>query len=368
MFGPNQMAVGGLHRRQIHQMIEAIQAAAQPAPQTGLTHVQASHVPAHIAGNGLPGGFQVQAASEPSWVTDLDPVLASSATVPVTAIASQIIDNLLQTPDGMRKLAFAMHPVLKNRLDYHAIGRNNVLVVDEIPTGDVPFYDLDIPEFGAVFLAGRGEPIAVQTNVKRIQFPTSAIAALQGVPYEDITIRRYPLFDRSKERVAIAIAITEDDAIIGVGGVVETAAAVGPNTVVVSPSLTRNVLAELWKRITRNQLQVGAYIMHPVQYAEILKWSANELDQVTLNRQIETGLIGGYFGVPLLISNRVNEGKIFAITTPDKLGRLPERKAVEVKIFDHVEKLRYSILGWQQIGLGIFNTSGVAEADVPASV
>lgn len=338
--------------------------------------LSASHSPQQSP-VGLPGGdarasfsdaLMVQAAQDGMQAQDGFDITAGSATVPTNALAGQVIEALLQTPDGMRRLAFAMHPVLKQRLDYHAIGRNNVLIVDDIPTGDVPFYDLDIPEFGAVFLAGRGEPISVQANVRRIQFPTSAVAALQSVPYEDITIRRFPLFDRAKERVAIAIAITEDDAIIGVGGVVETAAAVGPNSIVSATSLTRNVLAELWKRITRNQLQVGAYIMHPVQYAEILKWSANELDQVTLNRQIETGLIGGYYGVPLLVSNRVNEGKIFAITTPDKLGRLPERKTVEVKIFDHINRLRYDILGWEQIGLGIYNTAGVAEANIPASV
>lgn len=364
MFG-TQVPVSSLNNRQRDALMMQVLQGAQPNYLTPA----GQRVMAATQGSSLADALTVQASA------GFDPVAAAgfnisaeSATVPTNAMASQIIENLLATPDGMRKLAFAMHPVLKNRLDYHAIGRNNVLVVDEIPTGDVPFYDLDIPEFGAVFLAGRGEPIAVQANVRRIQFPTSAVAALQSVPYEDITIRRYPLFDRAKERVAIAIAITEDDAIIGVGGIVETSAAVGPNSVVSAPALTRNVLAELWKRITRNQLQVGAYIMHPVQYAEILKWSANELDQVTLNRQIETGLIGGYYGVPLLVSNRVNEGKVFAITTPDKFGRLPERKSVEVKIFDHVNRLRYDILGWEQIGLGTFNTAGVAEADIPPSI
>jgi len=327
------------------------------------------------SGAGLPAlasqtqGFPVQASAR---ADALMVEAAGSQTVPENATMGEWIDGVVNSPDGLRKLAFAMHPVLKNRLDYHAIGRNNVLVVDEITTGDVPYYDLDVPEFGAVWIAGRGEPVAVQANVRRVNFPTSAVAALQGVPYEDITIRRFSLFDRAKERVAIAIAITEDDAIIGVGGIVETAAAAsaaaGINSIVSSPNLNRNVLAELWKRITRNQLQVGSYIMSPVQYAEILKWSANELDQVTLNKQIETGHIGGYYGVPLLVSNRVNEGKVFAVTTPDKFGRLPERKTVEVKVFDNPTKLRYDLLAWEQVGFGVFNTAGVAQADIPANV
>jgi hypothetical protein len=293
-------------------------------------------------------------------------VQATTPTVPSDALMGQMVEQTLNSPDGIRKLAFAMHPVLKRRLDYHAIGRNNVLLVDEIAPGDVPYYDLDIPEFGASFMAGRGQPVMHQANVKRVYFPTSAVAAIQQVPYEDITIRRYALFDRAKERVAIAIAITEDDAILGTGGVVETAAENGPNAPAIgAPSLSRNVLAELWGKLTGKQLQVGAYIMHPLQYKEILKWSSNETDQVTMNRIVEHGLIGGYYGVPLLISTRVTPNKVFAITTPDKLGRLPERKAVEVKIFDNVPNLRWDMLGWEQIGVGIFNNAGAAEAVVP---
>ena len=104
--------------------------------------------------------------------------------------------------------------------------------------------------------------------------------------------------------------------------------------------------------------------MHPVLYKDILKWSANELDQVTLNKITESGMVGGYFGAKLLLSTRCSTTACYAMTTADKLGRLPERKAVEVKVFDNVERLRYAILGWEQVGFGIFNTKGVAVANI----
>ena len=295
-------------------------------------------------------------------------VEATSPSAPTTALLEQKLDQELARPDGLRRIAFAMHPVLKRRLDYHAIGRNNVLVVDEIATGDVPFYDVDLPEFGAVFLAGRGEPVRQFSNVKRIQFPTSPLSAVQQVAYDEIQVRRYPVFDRAKERVAIAIAIGEDDAILGEDGVMDTAAAVGPNGTVSGSSMNRYVLAELGKRIMNNQLQVAAFLMHPVQYAEIWKWSANELDQVTLNKVVETGMVGGYYGAKLLVSTRCRRDRVYALTTADKLGRMPERKAVEVKIFDNVPHMRYDILAWEQIGVGIFNTSGVAQAAIKPTV
>ena len=295
-------------------------------------------------------------------------VEATSPSAPTTALLEQKLDQELARPDGLRRIAFAMHPVLKRRLDYHAIGRNNVLVVDEIATGDVPFYDVDLPEFGAVFLAGRGEPVRQFSNVKRIQFPTSPLSAVQQVAYDEIQVRRYPVFDRAKERVAIAIAIGEDDAILGQDGVMDVAAAAGPNGTVSGSSMNRYVLAELGKRIMNNQLQVAAFLMHPVQYAEIWKWSANELDQVTLNKVVETGMVGGYYGAKLLVSTRCRRDRVYALTTADKLGRMPERKAVEVKIFDNVPHMRYDILAWEQIGVGIFNTSGVAQAAITPTV
>lgn len=298
-------------------------------------------------------------------------VKASSPTVPTSATVEELNQMLgaeLQRPDGLRRIAFAMHPVLKRRLDYQAIGRNNVLLVDELTTGDVPFYDVDLPEVGAVFTAGRGRPITQLAGPERIQFPTASLDIIESVPYDEVQIRRYPVFDRAKERAAIAIAIGEDDAILSANGVVHAASTVGPNTVVVAPNLSRFVIAELGKRIVNQQLPFTTILMHPVQYAEIWKWSANELDQVTLNRVVETGMVGSYFGAKLMVSTRVKKDSVYALTSPDKFGRLPERKAVEVKVFDNVPKMQYDILAWEQVGFGVFNTNGVARADVPSTV
>ncbi len=47
------------------------------------------------------------------------------------------------------------------------------------------------------------------------------------------------------------------------------------------------------------------------------------------------------------------------MTTPDKLGRLPERKAVEVAIWDNAPELQYDIIPYEIIGMGIYNCAGV---------
>ena len=275
---------------------------------------------------------------------------------------AQLVEQELGRPGGMNRVAFAMHPVLKNRLDYLAIGRQNLLVLDEITTGDVTVYDLDIPEYGAVATAGRGEPVQFFSNVTRFAVPTGDLSAVQQVQYGDVVTRRYPLFDRAKERVAIAMAIAEDDAILGAGGVVDVAAGKSVNGTISSSNVNRYLFADLYGKIVQNQLAIKSYLMHPILYAQILKWSANELDQVSLNHVIETGTVGSLLGQQLLLSTRVDKTKIYGLTTPDKLGRLPERKAVEVKVFDDVLKLRFAIMGWEHVGFTVWNTSGVAQA------
>jgi predicted metalloenzyme YecM len=51
----------------------------------------------------------------------------------------------------------------------------------------------------------------------------------------------------------------------------------------------------------------------------------------------------------MILSTRVNARKVYLTTTPDKLGRIPERKAVEVKVVDWPKDTRYYITSWEQV-------------------
>src|SRR3990172_6811646 len=121
----------------------------------------------------------------------------------------ELFNFVFSGPNGLKRVAYAMQGPLKELLDYHGIGRR-LLKVDPIPQGEIPIYDKDIPEFASVRVGNFGTPPLVETRVKRILFPTMQLARNARVAYEDIQIRRYPVFDRAKERVAISMAIAED--------------------------------------------------------------------------------------------------------------------------------------------------------------
>lgn len=276
-------------------------------------------------------------------------------TIPSNQLEAAVSQMLAGGPTGLRRLAYSLQLPLKVKLDYVSVDRK-VLLVDEMPQGDFPIYDLDIPEFGAVKVAALGSPVTFETNVRRIQVPTFVLGIDEVVKYEDIQIRRYPVFDRAKERVAIAMAIAEDDEFFRV---LSAAAAVSPNVALSGSSVSKTLLADAVGGITKNQLIAATVIMNPAQYSDLLKFPSNDIDQVTLNAVVETGYFGSIFGMQLVVSTRCPAGKVFVVTTKDKLGRLPERKKVEVKIFDNVPQTQYDILGWEQIGMTIHNPAGV---------
>jgi hypothetical protein len=291
---------------------------------------------------------------------------ASDSKVVGTIDEKEALTKLVMAgPAGMQRLAFAMQQPLKDRLDYVAVGRK-LLLVDELPQGEVPQYDLDQPEFGAVKIGARGKPPIVEMNIKRVEFPTFKIAVNDTVDYEEIQIRRYPAFDRAKERTAIANAIAEDNEIFAL---LKKASTVGPNTPLgpITSAPTRGDFVDMYVQMTSRQLSPGTYLMHPVRLGDIMRWKPDELDQVSLNVIIETGQYGVLHGVRLLASTRVNPTEVYLTTTPDKLGRLPERKPVELKVWDYVPQTKYYVLSWEQIGMGIHNTAGVTRMDVNIS-
>jgi len=291
-----------------------------------------------------------------------DPAFKKEATSDVYPVEmkEQKFDELFFSPNGLQKIAQALKKPLKKKLDYVGIIRK-VFYVDPLPIGEIPAYDRDIPEFPAVKVAYKGAPPIVEYDIERIQIPTFKISVDEPVDYEDILIRRYPVFNRAKERVAISQAIAED--LEGLK-LLEKAVQVGPNPVLTATGLTKTVLADAYAEITKNQLQAGAIVMNPYNYADILKWKSDDLDQVTLNEVIDTGAVGSLWNTLLIVSTKVPVNSVYAVTTPFKLGVMPERKPVEIKIWDYAIKTKYYVIGFEVVGFGIHNTAGVVKINI----
>jgi len=246
---------------------------------------------------------------------------ASADSIPQGLSKDAVFDDVYYNPGaGFKKLAFSMQTPLKDRCDYVSIGRK-LLLTDEMPQGELPVYDLDISEFPAVVVGARGVPPLVEAHIQRIQIPTASYSISVAVHYEELQIRRYPAFNRAKERGAIAMAITEDDQVFAL---LDRAVAAGPNTVFqisgTDASADRGNFVDLFRTLSSRQLPLGAYVMHPWRYGDVLSWGSADLDQVSLNVIVESGQFGVLHGVRMMLSTRVNAKKIYGVTTPELIG------------------------------------------------
>lgn len=193
----------------------------------------------------------------------------------------------------------------------------------------------------------------------RIYIPTYSIMMSSTIHKEELAFRRYAIFDRAKERLAISMAIREDDQIFAL---LETALAQsGQTKTITSGDLKRQAISVLSGYLGSNNLGVGAYLTHPMRYwAGIVGWGSDDLDQASINILVETGQLGVLHGTRVMLSNRVLPTRFYAVTTPDKLGRIPERKSVEISVMDQSWLARYIMTGWENLGFGIHNAAGVA--------
>lgn len=80
------------------------------------------------------------------------------------------------------------------------------------------------------------------------------------------------------------MAITEDDQVFAL---LDRAVAAGPNTVFqisgTDASADRGNFVDLFRTLSSRQLPLGAYVMHPWRYGDVLSWGSADLDQVSLN-------------------------------------------------------------------------------------
>ena len=260
------------------------------------------------------------------------------------------------TGRGLRRVAYAMTEPLRTKLDYVGIGRK-FLETDLLPQGVVPVYDKDFPETPAVKISARGNPPTIEGWSERVEVNTYEIATVRAIKYAEIAIRRFNALDRTKDKAAFELKIAEDDDIFSAVVAAGTTSAQNTN---VASDVTLASIADAFSNIEKHRLVVGNILMHPTTYKGIRKLTTTYLDQVNTQALLETGLFASIYGANIYVSDRASTSKIYVMATPKQLGRMPIRYDVEVKPFDYPPEREVLFSVYENIGITVYNTNGVA--------
>ena len=270
-----------------------------------------------------------------------------------------LISNALETDEGRKALAAAMANPIRTSLDYQGIGRK-LLMVDPLPQGALPVYDRDV-DAKAFVISKRGQAPDQLIEGERIQVPTFEVVSYPQVRFSQIKERRFNVIDRAQQRAKSDIMAVEDENIFHLIDAASTAV----NTPTISAGgLTRDSLASAFREVEKHDLAVSKIVMNAQAFADIRKWGQNEFDPVTQHSMLQTGSFGHLWTAEILISKKVPLNTVYVLADPEFVGVMPIRQDLNVIPADKPEELRIGWIVYEEIGMSVVNSQGVAKINI----
>jgi hypothetical protein len=282
-----------------------------------------------------------------------------------------MLGQLLKTAGGRQKLAASLGPSLRRRRDYMSIARKS-LMVETLPDGALPIYDKEFDVTGASFVQAyivgeEGGDIINVVKPIRVTVPTFEIAANPMIPITQIKERRFDLVARSLNLAKAEVGATEDSYVFVLfdsvatsipGGTTANDSVFNIDQSVNAPISVEN-MADAFASISRHDLSVAYSFFNPRDYADLLKWTQQNIDRETQRKLLKTGVMGYLWGATLLQSRKVGYGTVYILADAEFLGVIPERVPLTVMSADRPDLRQIGFSIFEILGFLVFNPSGV---------
>ena len=279
------------------------------------------------------------------------------------------ISMALKTTTGLKKLAAALANPVRKYLDYVAIFRK-VVVTEVIPDGMIAYFDNDIEEWSGVKVGMDGNSRFVVVKAIRTIVPEFEITSNVKIPYRELRVRKYKVFDRAKQRLQQSLQIKED--LTGFA-LLHDAAEITNTEITVAGILTKNALALAFREVEKHRLLGVSVIMNPDAVSAIRRWDWDQVDEVARIEIRQTGYLGNLWGANFFVTNLIepdNSGNSFAYVTasPQFLGWMPMRADTEIIPADRPDDLLLGFTGYELLGMIIHNARAVARVKFNVSI
>lgn len=327
-----------------------------------------------------------------------------SQSIDTSALNSQFL-SLLETPDGMNKVAAASGRYIRDRL------REECVVDKIIPPEPVTPSDCQVsenhdtlvrlvhvePQSRAMSITFRGQPTARYVRAPRVAIPFYTISSekLEKTEQELMAYGDMPVtkvlednmvkdMQEIKDRTTLqhfeaAVQALNTEANPGVAFHVSTFGALnkvsvtkGRNAVlravddfVVFPAL-RPDFVNLFNLMDRNRLKSDLVLMTEPDYNNILTWTLQDLgDKVTSETVVEGWTYNSILGKKFIRTIKTDifrEGNVYLFAKPDFLGRSYILNNTKF----YIDKIANLILwqSWMDVGVGIVNIASIRKLEL----
>ena len=282
-----------------------------------------------------------------------------------TAVDNSQIWQSLMKESARQALGAQMAIPIREMLDYQGMCRR-YFEIDVLAQGQIARYDKDIDAF-ATTMSKRGEVVDFITEGTYVSPETWEIFAPNGIRLSEIQQRRFNVLDRLQEKIRIQIQLEEDSQFLALCNTT-VAANTANNPIQTSTSgVSKAFLRKIFAQIIKHDLPVYSFLMHPLSYTHLLSWDRDEIDPVTMREIIESGLRARLWGVDIVVSRQVPTNTVFCMTEPRFFGVMPIRTDVILMPDDEPKRALIAYVGYENIGMAIVNSNGVAKGTYTGS-
>lgn len=271
------------------------------------------------------------------------------------------IDLMLKSPVGLRKLAAVLTNPVRKHLDHVPIGRK-LVVSENIPEGQIAYFDADILEFSGVKIAEDGTSRMIICKATRTQVDPFEIVVKPKVPFKELRIRKYKIFDRMKERLKQGLGIREDYLWFSLFH----DSAVTTNTEIsVATDITKTAYALAYEQVDQHRLATASVIINPQAVSGMRRWTREHIDEVARIEIRRTGYLGNLFGANFFVTNLItpNDSNItyaYVLAAPEFLAWNPIYADAEIVPADRPDDQLLGLNGYELMGMVVHNSWAVA--------
>lgn len=290
------------------------------------------------------------------------------------------LNNLLQSPGGMQKIAQQMLSPLKRDLLYEGRIRQ-LFQTYKLSLGEEAVFDADVA-VPAAGLAVNGLPYQIQVVSDRIRIDTAPLSTKPIVRWNESNFRKFDILNRTQERAKASLQLQEDtkgykllkfaSALTNQGIIpgLEGTSAESLNPTVLSDTSAKMSMDKLTEGIVtlRSKLLVASKILiNPFRGKDFMLFNSTTAGTGGAGifapnfqeQMLKAGKIGNIWGCEVIDTIVVPVKEVYVLAPADYLGVLAVRTDISVETMKDVNQMADVFAIWEDLGFCIRFSKGI---------
>lgn len=268
-------------------------------------------------------------------------------------IIQKSLDAIFGLLESIKPKDLVQYRSFSKRIEKDALSRK-LLDVHSLKGNAPAVFDRDI-DVAASVISTNGSTVESRVFGDRVVVPTFEVSSNPTVKFSEYNKRPW-ILDRAIKKGIMEVFAQELALTLSA---IEAAALESNVSQDIANVLSKNDVLNIISEVTKHGLPCSKIVLHQNELSDIKKWGSDNDVDLMLNIK-PNGFCGKVFNIDTYVSHIVPPGTVYALSTPDNVGKIITKGNVSVYNAHRIELLKYGWVIRSEIGIGILHTNGVA--------